>query len=180
MRVIAGEYRRRVLKSLAGSTVRPTPDRLKESLFSILGSSIEGIVFLDAYAGSGAVGIEAISRGCRRSIFFERDFDAYQVMRENVKVLGIGPERATTIRGKAAALYALHPADIVFIDPPYDSIREYEASLAILAGLSARLVLVQHPAQISLQQRYGTLDFTRQLKQGTNLVSFFSRVIASV
>ena len=72
MRVIAGRFRSRRLKSVPGLNVRPTPDRLRESLFNVLAPEIEGAVFLDAYAGSGAVAIEALSRGARRAILFEK------------------------------------------------------------------------------------------------------------
>ena len=72
MRVIAGEFRSRRLKSIPGLATRPTPDRLRQRLFDILGSRVEGAVFLDAYAGTGAVGIEALSRGAARAVFIEK------------------------------------------------------------------------------------------------------------
>ena len=81
MRVIAGEFRSRRLKSIPGLATRPTPDRLRETLFDILGSRVEGAVFLDAYAGTGAVGIEALSRGAARAIFIEKSKNAAKVIR---------------------------------------------------------------------------------------------------
>ena len=89
MRVIAGEFRSRILKSVQGWNVRPTPDRMRETLFSILAPVIEGAVFVDAYAGSGSVGIEAISRGASRGIFIEPSKDALEVLRANIASLGI-------------------------------------------------------------------------------------------
>src|ERR1700722_911886 len=132
MRVIGGKYRSRKLKSVPGLEVRPTPDRLREALFNVLAPRIGGKVFLDAYAGSGAVGIEALSRGASRVILIERKHLAIEVIRENVTSLGAGKE-ALIVRGQASLLLKNHPADIAFIDPPYDLVSEYEASLNALA-----------------------------------------------
>jgi 16S rRNA (guanine(966)-N(2))-methyltransferase RsmD len=89
MRVIGGEFRSRRLKSIPGLATRPTPDRLRETLFDILGAQVEGTVFLDAYAGTGAVGIEALSRGAARAIFIEKSRNAAKVLRENLVSLGL-------------------------------------------------------------------------------------------
>src|SRR5215475_9229676 len=88
MRVIGGEFRSRLLKSLPGLDVRPTPDRLREALFNILAPRIEGASFADLYAGTGAVGIEALSRGASRVLFVEQDRTAVGVIRQNLKSLG--------------------------------------------------------------------------------------------
>jgi len=85
MRIIAGRLRSRKLKSVPGASTRPTPDRLRESLFSILVPRLEGAIFLDAYAGTGAVGIEALSRGARLSVFIEKNKLAAQTLRDNVQ-----------------------------------------------------------------------------------------------
>src|SRR5271169_6237061 len=124
MRVIAGEFRSRRLKSIPGLATRPTPDRLREALFDILGLRVEGAVFLDAYAGTGAVGIEAISRGAARAIFIERSGAAERVLRENLASLGI-EDRALVALGAAASLIPRYKAGIVFLDPPYDHEGEY-------------------------------------------------------
>ncbi|MGA2589140.1 MAG: RsmD family RNA methyltransferase, partial [Bryobacteraceae bacterium] len=89
MRVIGGEYRSRRLKTIPGLATRPTPDRLRETLFDILAGRVEGAVFVDAYAGSGAVGIEALSRGAARCIFLEISRKAVEAIRENLRALGI-------------------------------------------------------------------------------------------
>src|ERR1700679_3006053 len=88
MRVIAGEFRSRRLKSLPGLNTRPTPDRLRETLFNVLASSVSDGVFMDIYAGTGAVGIEALSRGARRAIFIENNRAAVEVIRDNLESLG--------------------------------------------------------------------------------------------
>jgi 16S rRNA (guanine(966)-N(2))-methyltransferase RsmD len=114
MRVIGGEFRSRRLKSLPGLATRPTPDRLRETLFDVLGPRIEGAVFVDAYAGTGAVGIEALSRGAARCIFLENGRRAVEAIRENLHALGI-EARASVVVGKAALSLARQPADIVFL-----------------------------------------------------------------
>src|SRR5580692_5445807 len=100
MRVIAGEFRSRRLKTMDGLALRPTPDRLREALFSVLAPRIEGVTFLDAYAGSGAVGIEALSRGAAHAIFVEKRFSAVRVIRENLASLGV-ESRATVVESAA-------------------------------------------------------------------------------
>ena len=84
MRIIAGVYRSRPIASVPGMNVRPTPDRMRESLFSILSPVLENAVFVDAFAGTGAVGIEAISRGARKAIFLEKDKRAQAVLKDNL------------------------------------------------------------------------------------------------
>ena len=115
----------------------PTPDRLRETLFNVLAPEIEGAVFLDVYAGSGSVAIEALSRGARHALFFERDPAAAAIIRENLDSLRIGGE-ATVRRGNALTLLPKHSADIVFIDPPYSQERDYQAVLELLGETASR------------------------------------------
>jgi 16S rRNA (guanine966-N2)-methyltransferase len=171
MRVIGGEFRSRILKSLHGHDIRPTPDRLRETLFDILAPRIEGTVFADLYAGTGAVGIEALSRGASRAIFVEQSRAAVNIIRENLRSLGI-ESRAQVRHGRATAVEI--EADIVFIDPPYRLEQEYERTLAILGEKPPPLVIVQHAARFVLADKYGALQRTRLLKQGDNALSFFS------
>src|SRR5579862_1699396 len=124
VRVIGGEFRSRRLQSMPGMEVRPTPDRIREALFNILAPEIEGTVFVDAYAGTGAVGIEALSRGARHVVFIEKDRAAVQLIRDNLASLG-AEARARVMQGNAALLLGGIEADIVFIDPPYPKEREY-------------------------------------------------------
>ncbi len=99
MRVIGGEFRSRRIKTLSGLETRPTPDRLRETLFNVLATVIADSIFLDAYAGSGAVGIEALSRGASRAIFVEKNRAAVEVIRENLSTLGL-EKRAEVFTGK--------------------------------------------------------------------------------
>jgi 16S rRNA (guanine(966)-N(2))-methyltransferase RsmD len=173
VRVIAGEFRSRRLKSMAGLATRPTPDRMRETLFNILGPRIESAIFLDAYAGTGAVGIEALSRGAARAILIEKSKAAMNLIRQNVASLGI-EDRTLLIAGPALANLPRLTADIVFLDPPYDLEREYGLALKLLARQQAPLVIAQHSVRFVLEDRYGSLGRTRVVKQGDNALSFFS------
>lgn len=171
MRIIAGEFRSRKLKTLPGLDTRPTPDRLRESLFSILMPRLEGSVFLDAYAGTGAVGLEALSRGAARAIFIERSKAAAQVLRDNLTTLGL-LDRAKLIQGAVTTYLAAQQADIVFLDPPYALDDEYSRSLEILASQPPPLLLVQHATRYRLPVPFPPFRETRVLKQGDNAITF--------
>jgi 16S rRNA (guanine966-N2)-methyltransferase len=157
-----------------GLDVRPTPDRLREALFNVLAPHIAGSIFLDAYAGSGAVGIEALSRGASRVILIERKHAAIEVIRDNVASLGIGKEAVSVVRGQASVLLANFPTDIAFIDPPYELETEYPASLNALAATPCELAIAQHASRLTLADEYGRLRKSRVLKQGDNSLSFYS------
>ncbi len=149
MRVIAGEFRSRILKSIPGDTTRPTPDRLRETLFDILGPRIEGAVFLDAYAGTGAVGIEALSRGARHAIFLEKDRIAVETIHDNLAMLKI-ERRATLVKGPVLLTLGRSAAEFVFLDPPYTVEREYAAALDLLSQAPPELTIVQHSIRKAL------------------------------
>jgi 16S rRNA (guanine966-N2)-methyltransferase len=172
MRVIGGEFRSRVLKSLPGLDVRPTPDRLREALFSVLAPRLEGVTFVDAYAGTGSVGIEAISRGARRAIFLEQNSAAVVVIRANLKSLGI-EGRAEVRRGRATSSLGKLGGDIVFIDPPYRLDQEYELALDLACSSGTPLVIVQHDVRRKLKESYCLLKSSREMKQGDNVLTFF-------
>lgn len=157
---------------MPGLAVRPTPDRLREALFNVLAPRIEGSVFLDAYAGSGAVGIEALSRGAKHIILIERSARAIVVIRDNVRSLQIDRD-ATIVQGRAATLVKKYRADIAFIDPPYEAAEQYADSLSALSESRCPLVIAQHASRISLEDRYGELRRTRVLRQGDNSLSFY-------
>jgi 16S rRNA (guanine(966)-N(2))-methyltransferase RsmD len=172
MRVIGGEFRSRRLKSIPGDDTRPTPDRLRETLFDILGPRVEGVTFLDAYAGTGAVGIEALSRGARHAFFLEKSRRAIETIKENLAGLGLDA-RATVVGGPALSGLGNRPADIVFMDPPYDMEREYGEALAVLGERPPGLVVAQHTVRMRLEEAYGGLMKQRAVKQGDNVLSFF-------
>ncbi len=185
MRVIAGQYRSRVLTAPRGRDTRPTSDRLRETLLNVLAPRIEGAVFVDLYAGSGAVGIEALSRDAREAIFVEQAEPALKAIRANLAALGIRGGYSLEARGVTAALRRLlsagRTADIVFLDPPYENEHEYEAALGLLGGECAGLlapgaiVVAEHAKKSDLAERYGELARYRVLKQGDAALSFYSK-----
>ncbi|HEY2858432.1 MAG TPA: 16S rRNA (guanine(966)-N(2))-methyltransferase RsmD [Terracidiphilus sp.] len=140
MRIIAGTLRSRSLQAPPGLATRPTSDRLRETLFNVLAPRIVGAHFLDLYAGSGAVGIEALSRGAAQAVFIERAAPVVSVLRKNLANLGvndsyqIGPASvASYLRNVVGAAF-----DIVFLDPPYDAEDEYAMSLGLLGRRDPR------------------------------------------
>lgn len=175
MRVIGGEFRSRVLKSLPGMDVRPTSDRLRETLFNILAPRISGATFADVYAGTGAVGIEALSRGAARAVFVEQNRDACDLIRENLRSLGI-ESRARVIPARAAVALTTINAGIIFIDPPYQLENEYVRCLEILARRSPELLVIQHPLRLKLPE---LMKCTRVVRQGDNALSFFDAQASS-
>jgi len=175
MRVIAGEFRSRRLKAIPGVQTRPTPDRLRETLFDVLQTRIEGVTFVDAYAGTGAVGIEALSRGAAHAFFLERDRNALAVIRENVEALGL-EKRATVVTGPVLLTIGKHRAHIVFADPPYQQEREYPALLEELSGDPPELVILQHSVRLSLPETRGAFVWSRVIRQGDNALSFYGVV----
>ncbi len=172
MRVIAGQYRSRRLRTPPGFDVRPTPDRLRESLFSVLAPRIERSVFVDAYAGCGAVGIEALSRGAAQAIFIEKNRAALAVLRENLHTLGIGSE-ARVVAGSAHVYIGSLEAGIYFLDPPYDRTGEYRACLEKLEISAEAIVIAQHSRHVTLPEEWPHLRRYRELRQGDNVLSFY-------
>ena len=172
MRVIGGEFRSRKLKPVLGYDTRPTPDRLRETLFNLLSTRIDNTVFVDAYAGTGAVGIEALSRGAVRAIFLEKNRKAADVIRENLASLGL-LDRAKVAQGSVHLLLAANPGDIVFVDPPYEAHEEYDLAFGLLAENPPQLAVAQHSKRFDLAEQYGRLHRTRVVRQGDNILSFF-------
>jgi 16S rRNA (guanine(966)-N(2))-methyltransferase RsmD len=183
MRVIAGEFRSRVLQAPRGMATRPTSDRLRETLFNVLALRVEGARFVDLYAGSGAVGIEAISRGAQFCWFAEKAPPAVAAIRTNLSALKIAGGYALEDRGARRLLDEMlkkqRSAEIVFLDPPYEDAEEYRATLEFLARHHAELladgavVIAEHSRKQPLEERYGVLGQTRVLEQGDAALSFY-------
>ena len=183
MRVIAGTFRSRQLQAPRGLLTRPTSDRLRETLFNVLGPRVVGSRFADLYAGSGAVGIEAISRGAATVYFAEKGAGALQAIRGNLRSLGITGGIQVEAGGVAALLKRLSgdaPLDIVFLDPPYEEADEYRRTLLLLGGggLLHRdsLVVAEHRRKEPLLDRHGAIRRTRTLLQGDAALSFYGLV----
>ena len=185
MRIIAGTFRSRQLKSLKGLALRPTSDRLRETLFNVLAEHIPGCRFLDVFAGTGAVGIEALSRGATEVVFIENHPPAATLLQKNLDALGI---RGCVRILKLDALRALQrlatehfptsvPFDIVFLDPPYADAEEYRRVLTFLGSAPflapGGLVIAEHRRTFDLPEALGQLERVRVLRQGDASLSFF-------
>jgi 16S rRNA (guanine966-N2)-methyltransferase len=187
MRIIAGKYRSRTLRSLKGQKLRPTSDRLRETLFNVLGPAVGGATFVDLYAGTGAVGIEALSRGARHAIFVEQHAPAVALIRRNLESLGVGAEAEILGMDIARAIERLEArrvhAQFVFLDPPYAANFEYESALEAL-GESPLVapdgrVIVEHLRKRELPERAGDLELARVVEQGDAALSFYRLALAA-
>jgi 16S rRNA (guanine(966)-N(2))-methyltransferase RsmD len=187
MRIIAGSLRSRSLEAPPGLATRPTSDRLRETIFNVLAPRIEGAAFLDLYAGSGAVGMEALSRGAAQVAFVERAPAALKVLRGNLEKLGItvgfrihAAAVGTWMRRASSADPKPEQYEVLFLDPPYDAAEEYAATLGLLGGAAAGLladgamVIAEHRRKDVLEDCYGALERTRILKQGDAALSFYA------
>lgn len=190
MRIIAGIYRSRVLKSLKGLALRPTSDRLRETLFNVIGPAIQGSRFLDLFAGTGAVGIEALSRGAVGVVFIEKHAPAVALIRKNIESLGAAKSATVlaldALRGleKLAANTTTPQAafDYIFLDPPYDASEDYQRVLDFLGAVPLLTedgrVIAEHRGKIDLPTRAGFLLRYRVLKQGDAALSFYRQEAA--
>ena len=172
LRVIAGRFKRRRLQSLPGEETRPMLDRMRETLFNVLQGQIEGKVFADLYAGTGAVGIEALSRGAIRAIFVESSAAAVEMIRANLRTVGAQDDARILFSPVAKVLQGLQ-ADIAFLGPPYQATAEYQTTLAALGEAGPSLVIAQHDRAHELADRYGRLERFRTIVMGRNALSFF-------
>jgi len=183
VRVIAGKLKSRQLKTLPGSATRPTSDRLKETLFNLLQTEIKGRKFLDCYAGSGSIGIEAFSRGAGYVAFVESSARAAKVIRENLGRLGLLTSAHCLLLHERveAGLKILQKAelkfDIVFLDPPYTATEEYPTVLKKLCGYGLledqAVVVAEHAKQVTLAAETGGLSRVREVKQGDSVLAFY-------
>jgi 16S rRNA (guanine(966)-N(2))-methyltransferase RsmD len=183
MRIIGGTLRSRRLEAPAGLSTRPTSDRLRETLFNVLAARIGGVRFLDLFAGSGAVGLEAHSRGAAQVEFIERSASALVVLRKNLDRLGVSAGVSVHSGSVEPILRRMRPDtpfDLVFLDPPYDAADAYEKTLGLLGGVLANLlapealVIAEHRKKEKLEDRYGALMRIRLLEQGDAALSFYA------
>jgi 16S rRNA (guanine966-N2)-methyltransferase len=185
MRVIAGKYRSRPLRSLRGMDIRPTSDRLRETLFNVLTAgnpeALVGSVWLDLFAGTGAIGIEALSRGAKQVHFVENSDTAAQAIRKNLHSLGIVEGFKIVQQEVPQAFWSMErdrvAADVVFIDPPYRMKDAYTRTLGALAESSLiwvmSVVIAEHEKNFDPGQEFGALRRFRRLVQGSTTLSFY-------
>ena len=186
MRVIAGTYRSRILKSLKGLALRPTSDRLRETLFNVLAPNIAGSRFVDLFAGTGAIGIEALSRGAAEVVFIENHPPAATLIRRNLESLGINTGvtvlAVDALRGLAMlASRKQHSLglDYVFLDPPYAAAEDYSRVLEFLGSTDllapSGIVVAEHRRNFDLREEAGVLRRYRVLRHGDAALSFYRR-----
>jgi 16S rRNA (guanine(966)-N(2))-methyltransferase RsmD len=179
VRVIAGTARGRKLETPTWDGLRPTSDRLREALFNILAPRVAGSRVLDGYAGTGAIGIEALSRGAAHVTFVERDPRALRLIRANLARTGLDApaDTCTIVRAAFAAMAASHegpPFDLVLLDPPYDDRSLGEALLA--AGGILRddgLVVLEHATRVAAPEPDSGLARVRTVKAGDSSLTFY-------
>jgi 16S rRNA (guanine966-N2)-methyltransferase len=186
LRIIAGKYRGRNLKSPPSLKVRPTSDRLRETLFNVLAPRIEGTRFLDLCAGSGAVGIEALSRAARHVTFVDRSREMCSLIKSNLDLCRIDREASAVIQSEAQDYLRRFvakqpdsgkPWDIVFCDPPYAT--DYSPILNMFGARASSLLtengllIVEHHHKNDLKDEAGSIIRSRVLKQGDSALSFY-------
>lgn len=183
MRVIAGKYGSRRLKAPAGQQTRPTSDQLRETLFNVIAARVPGSVWLDLFAGTGAVGIEAISRGARMAYFVESSRRAAGTIRANLAALDITQGYEIMQRDACAALRKLEAQTVVcdfcYLDPPYRRLQDYAEVLSLLSQLrllsEEGVVIAEHEKRFDPGTAFGRLRRQRALRQGDSVLSFYKQ-----
>ena len=188
MRVIAGKYRSRPLRSLRGMDLRPTSDRLRETLFDVLTagnpSALEGTIWLDLFAGTGAVGIEALSRGASMVYFVEKSARAVELIRQNLESFGLEEGYRIMKQDVKKALRGLGEeevtADFMFLDPPYQMEEAYGQTLESLGESQLpkprSLVIAEHQKKFDPGEGFASLHRYRTLQQGDAALSFYRKI----
>ena len=186
MRIIAGKFRSRRLASLKGDEIRPTSDRMRETLFNVLTpgnpSALEGSVWIDLFAGTGAVGIEALSRGAAMVYFVDWSKDAVELIRRNLQPLNVSVSSQVLQQKSERAISALDRQqlrpDFIFLDPPYALREGYQTTLEALGNSALTekaLVIAEHEKKNDLAEEYGDLRKIRKLEQADAALSFYRR-----
>lgn len=179
LRVISGSLKGRKLKTVKGITTRPTADRMREALFNIMASKIPGSVILDLYAGTGALGIEALSRGAKYSVFIENDKNALSTINENILLCQMSDKAKTIQWDIVKSLTCVESTtllfDIVFMDPPYKKnvIKKTIENLKKTSSLKKSTdIIVEHSIEKELQNEISGYEVFDQRKYGKTAFSF--------
>lgn len=179
MRIIAGSIRGRTLKSPKSDATRPTSDRLKETLFNILSPHLWQAQVVDLFAGSGALGLEALSRGAAFVTFVESKASTIQLIQDNIDLCGF-EQLTKVIQGdallKLKVLRLNQPVDLVLVDPPYQhglALRTLEVLATVPWLKETALIVLEHHRKEILPEHQGPLECYRQVQQGESVLSFF-------
>ena len=180
MRVVAGDRKGMPLKAITGDTTRPTTDKVKESIFNMIGPFFDGGTAVDLFAGSGGLGIEALSRGAAHALFIEKDSRAFQVLQENIKKCRYEDVserfRVDATRAVKALLKRDLVIDYLFVDPPYHKKGYYDLVEALVEGekLSQQaIIMCEHSREVSLPAQYGVYRLVRQETYGSTIISIY-------
>ncbi len=175
MRIITGSARGKKLQSLEGERVRPTPDRVKEALFNIIQFDLEGRRVLDLFAGSGQLGLEAISRGAREAVFVDSSRDSVSVVEKNIAATGFG-EQAKVVNADFASFLSRNPQpfDIALLDPPYRTglLQQALPQVATVMNLGGT-ILCEHPSDEELPLSAGDFVKVRSYRYGKILLTVY-------
>ena len=181
MRVIAGEYRGRRLDRIEGMDIRPTADKVKGSLFNILGNAVLDSNFLDLFGGTGGMGIEALSRGAKHVVFIDTNINSIKVLKGNLDKLNIKDNVEVFHTDYSAAIVKLYKYnkqfDIIFIDPPYSVGMAQDALEMINKNpilAQSGLIIVEHDSKDAMPQRVGNLYMYRSKQYGNTTLSFYN------
>ena len=185
-RIIGGAGKGRRLKTVAGDDTRPTGARVRQSLFDVLAREIPGCRFLDAFAGNGGVGLEALSRGAAKVVLVDQAYAAVEAARENARALAAAGGEVQVFRQDARSALAAfadegRSFDVVYLDPPYAS-ELYEPLLERLGGAllaPGGVVVAEHFHKRALPERIGALARSRLLRVGDHCLSFYRRAVAA-
>lgn len=174
MRVIAGTLKGRKLETPEWEGLRPTSDKLRETLFNVLAPRIAGARVMDGYAGTGAVGIEAISRGASHVTFVEQDYRAAALIASNLKKCGISDGYAIIQASVLQAIRGLPPFDVILLDPPYAS--DVHDALPHVGDIVKPdgVVILEHATRTETPAAAGRLVRVRELKSGDSALTFYS------
>lgn len=183
MRIIAGKYRSRKLAAPSGLATRPTSDRLRETLFNVVAGLVEGSTWIDLFAGSGAIGIEALSRGAAMVFFVESGSRAVRAIRQNLADLEVPHGFEVLDRDAVHALRHLEArnlaCDFCFLDPPYRKMGDYRQVLGFLSKSTLLkqdgLVIAEHDKHFDPAESFGPMQRIRKLRQGDAVLSFYRR-----
>jgi 16S rRNA (guanine(966)-N(2))-methyltransferase RsmD len=181
MRIISGQNRGQRIQTLKGAQLRPTSDQMRETLFDVLGPGVRDSVFLDAYAGSGAVGLEALSRGAKEVVFVEYHRAASDLIRRNLAALKMEDGFYLMNTKVLSAIERLDEEgsrfDFIFLDPPYSEAREYHQVLRQLGRsrllTPTSLVIAEHSRYFFLEEHYNRLARIRTIRHGDAQLTFY-------
>lgn len=180
MRVIAGSAKGKRLKAKEGLVTRPTSARVREAIFDILAPYLEGSSFLDLYAGSGAVAIEALSRGAGRAVLVDHDPTCRRLAESNLRLAGLSRKAEVRCRDVGEALLAMgrkgEKFDLVFLDPPYqEELVDKTLKMILLAGVlrDGGLVLAEHGRRETVPGEVGTLQKLKHYRYGDTMLSLY-------